>query len=74
MNPGGIRVALPRAGPVTHGDLFAVLPFGNAIVTMDLTGAQIRALLEQQWNDPRQPRILQVSQGFSYAGIGVTSE
>lgn len=70
MNPGGIRVALPRAGPVTHGDLFAVLPFGNAIVTMDLTGAQIRALLEQQWNDPRQPRILQVSQGFSYAWDG----
>jgi len=66
MNPGGIRVALPMPGPVTHEALFAVLPFGNAIVSLDLTGAQIRALLEQQWNDPQVPRILQVSQGFSY--------
>ncbi|MBV9982828.1 5'-nucleotidase, partial [Bradyrhizobium sp.] len=28
---------------------------------------QIKAMLEQQWLDPRRPRILQVSGGFSYA-------
>lgn len=70
MNPGGIRVALPNAGPVTHGELFAVLPFGNQIVTFDLTGAQIVALLEQQWSDPQLIRIMRVSQGFSYVWDG----
>jgi 5'-nucleotidase len=74
MNPGGIRVALAKAGPVTHGELFAVLPFGNSVVTMDLTGAQIRALLEQQWSDPQQPRVMQVSDGFTYAWDGQRPE
>jgi 5'-nucleotidase len=68
MNPGGIRTDLPRKtdGKVTYADLFAVQPFSNALVTMDLTGAQIKALLEQQWTDQPKPRILQVSKGFTY--------
>ena len=33
---------------------------------MDLTGAQIKALLEQQWTNQPKPRILQVSKGFTY--------
>jgi 5'-nucleotidase len=70
MNPGGIRAGLERAGPVTYGDLFTVLPFGNAIVTLDLTGAQLKAVLEQQWADPAITRILQVSNGFAYAWDG----
>lgn len=47
-NPGGIRDNL-RAGQVTYADLFAVQPFGNALVTMTLTGGQLARLLEQQW-------------------------
>ena len=35
-------------GEVTYGEAFAVQPFGNLLVTMDLTGAQIERLLEQQ--------------------------
>lgn len=73
MNPGGIRQDLPSdpsAGlSVSLGDLFAVQPFGNNLVVMDLTGAEIKTLLEQQWLDQpadRKPRILQVSEGFSY--------
>jgi 5'-nucleotidase len=69
INPGGIRVGIDKAGPVTHGDLFAVLPFNNNIVTLDLTGAQIKVLLEQQWN-PQLTRIMKVSAGFSYAWDG----
>lgn len=67
MNPGGIRAEL-SAGNVTYGQAFAVQPFGNNLVTMTLTGAQIKALLEQQFDNPvpGQNRILQVSQGFSY--------
>jgi 5'-nucleotidase len=73
MNPGGIRQDLPsnpEAGlTVSLGDLFAVQPFGNNLVAMDLTGRQIHTLLEQQWLDQpadRKPRMLQVSHGFSY--------
>ncbi|MHB1205338.1 MAG: bifunctional metallophosphatase/5'-nucleotidase [Rhodospirillaceae bacterium] len=68
MNPGGIRTGLaPReGGQVTYGDLFAVQPFGNRLVTVTLTGAQIKALLEQQWSNPARASILQVSKGFSY--------
>jgi 5'-nucleotidase len=67
-NPGGIRTLLPKTGDgtVTYADLFAVQPFGNTLVTLTLTGAQIKALLEQQWLNQAKPRILQVSEGFSY--------
>ena len=73
MNPGGIRADLTFApsgaegpGQVTYGEAFTVQPFGNSLVTMTLTGAQLDALLEQQWCGQASPRILQVSSGFSY--------
>ena len=72
-NPGGIRADLnfsssgpEEDGEVTFAELFAVQPFGNSLITMSLTGEQIDTLLEQQWLDQRFPRILQVSEGFSY--------
>ncbi len=64
-NTGGLRTSLPASGPVSYGELFAVLPFGNRVLAMDLTGAQIRAVLEQQWSGGTT-KILQVSHGFSY--------
>ncbi len=70
MNEGGIRKDL-EAGEnnvAAFGQTQAVLPFGNTLVVMDLSGAQIRSLLEQQWARPESssPSILQVSNGFSY--------
>jgi 5'-nucleotidase len=66
MNPGGIRADLD-VGPVTWGELFTIQPFGNTLVKLDLTGAQLKATLEQMWSNPTQPRILQVSGiKFSY--------
>ena len=53
-------------GTVSYGDVFAAQPFRNQLVTLTLTGDEIKAVLEQQWRDPQRPRILQVSQGFSY--------
>ena len=47
MNPGGIRANL-NAGPITYGEAFSVQPFANILVTMDMTGANIDAVLEQQ--------------------------
>lgn len=77
MNPGGIRADLSfsqisggeAAGEITYGEAFTVQPFGNSLVTMSLTGAQIDSLLEQQFNNPSagQNRILQVSNGFTYS-------
>jgi 5'-nucleotidase len=67
-NPGGIRTDIVRKedGAVTYAELFASQPFRNQLVTLSLTGGQIRNMLEQQWLDPRRPRILQVSKGFRY--------
>jgi 5'-nucleotidase len=76
MNPGGIRADLTYTGSaagegdgnVTYGEMFTVQPFGNSLVTMTLTGAQIERLLEEQLPGCTlaAARILQVSQGFSY--------
>ncbi|MBR1166371.1 bifunctional metallophosphatase/5'-nucleotidase [Bradyrhizobium liaoningense] len=67
-NPGGIRTDIvPKEnGAITFGDVFASQPFRNRLVTMTLTGSQLKDMLEQQWLDPKRPRILQVSNGFSY--------
>ncbi len=75
MNPGGIRADLTYAasgsegdGNVTYAESFTVQPFGNSLVTMTLTGQQIKDVLEQQFDNPApgQMRILQVSEGFTY--------
>ncbi len=67
-NPGGLRSDLNSSLAVTFGQLFSVLPFNNTLVTMDLTGAQLLRLLEQQWERPQPAggRILPVSNGFGY--------
>jgi len=71
MNPGGVRADLQTNSnnQITFGDVFAVQPFGNSIVTLSLTGQQIRELLEQQWSvaNAERPRILQPSKELSYA-------
>jgi 5'-nucleotidase len=64
MNPGGIRNNLD-AGEVLWGELFAIQPFANDLVSMDLTGAQIDLLLEQQWINQNPPKILKTS-GLTY--------
>ncbi|MEH2519439.1 5'-nucleotidase [Bradyrhizobium sp. AZCC 1610] len=71
-NPGGVRADVTRRedGAVTYGDVFASQPFRNQLVTITLTGKQIKDMLEQQWLDPKRPRILQVSKGFAYAWDG----
>lgn len=87
MNPGGIRADLtfPSStaaegdGKVTYAEAFTVQPFGNTLVTLTLTGAQIHTLLEQQFTGctvgypagapvagQAFNRIMQVSNGFSY--------
>jgi 5'-nucleotidase len=74
MNPGGIRTDLVFSqisggelpGQVTYGEIFAVQPFANSLVTMTLTGDQIERTLEQQWGAPARSVILQISNGLTY--------
>ena len=67
MNPGGIRSDLPfhDGGQVTYGDIFAVQPFGNELVALTLTGAEIETILKQQYQASGN-NILQVSDGFAF--------
>jgi 5'-nucleotidase len=80
MNPGGIRTDLvftqisgtELPGEVTYGEAFAVQPFINLVASEDLTGAQLKTLLEQQFcnptlTTPRTNTILQPSAGFTYS-------
>jgi 5'-nucleotidase len=71
-NPGGVRAEISKKtdGTVTYADVFSSQPFRNQLVTLTLTGAQIKDALEQQWLDPKRPRILQVSKGFNYTWDG----
>ncbi|MDQ3790081.1 MAG: ExeM/NucH family extracellular endonuclease, partial [Actinomycetota bacterium] len=71
MNPGGLRADLLYApdGVVTYAEAFAVQPFANDVVTKTYTGAQIKQVLEEQWQPAgaSRPKLhLGVSSGFRY--------
>lgn len=72
-NIGGVRTGLIHRPDdrVTYGDLFAALPFSNAVVVVEMTGAQLQRVLEEQWRarggqSGEYWLPLQLSQGFSY--------
>jgi 5'-nucleotidase len=76
MNPGGVRSDLTFAqsgnegdGVVTFGEAFTFQPFGNTLVTYQMTGAQIISVLEEQCQPAGSSRPflhLGVSDGFTY--------
>ena len=71
VNATGVRIGLPR-GPVTYGTLFSMVPFNNKVIVKTLTGAQLRALLEQQFRLPvyaadAVPALLVPSAGARFA-------
>lgn len=71
MNPGGLRADLKYGadGKVTYKQAAVVQPFANTLVTMTLTGAQIRKVLEEQWQPAGSTRPLLrlgISKGLSY--------
>jgi len=73
MNNGGARTDLQPAadGTVTFGQIFAMQPFANNVVTKSYTGAEIKAVLEQQFNSGRnsvtQPNLLTPSANFRFS-------
>lgn len=44
-NAGGIRASV-KAGEITYGDIISVSPYGNYIVTKQVTGKQLKEILE----------------------------
>jgi 5'-nucleotidase len=81
VNPGGLRAELLYArsgeetadGVVTYAEANSVLPFVNNLWTTTLTGAQVRTMLEQQWQTnpdgtiPTRPYLqLGLSDNVSY--------
>src|SRR5690606_29851229 len=77
MNPGGLRADLTHAssgagdpdGNVTYREAATVQPFANTLVTLNLTGAQLKAVLEEQWQPAGASRPflkLGVSEGLTY--------
>ncbi len=47
MNFGGIRADI-KIGPITKEDVFKVLPFGNELVSFQVTGKFIKEILERK--------------------------
>lgn len=45
QNGGGIRASIEE-GPITYGEVLTVLPFGNALAIMEVTGQEIKDALE----------------------------
>ncbi|WP_182920446.1 ExeM/NucH family extracellular endonuclease [Nocardioides cavernaquae] len=80
MNPGGLRADMVGTPDTTGGasgypavltykQAATVQPFANTLVNMDLTGAQVKAALEQQWQPAGSSRPflrLGTSAGFRY--------
>ncbi|MDQ0644657.1 ExeM/NucH family extracellular endonuclease [Microbacterium murale] len=77
MNPGGIRANLAYAGTgeqdadgnVTFREAATVQPFANTLVTLNLTGTQLKGVLEEQWQPEGASRPflkLGISEGLQY--------
>jgi 5'-nucleotidase len=68
MNNSGIRADLTPGpdGQVTFGQIFAVQPFANTLVTKSFTGSQLLALLEQQFDGQSFDQAFSTSDGFRF--------
>ena len=82
MNTGGVRASLlynqitngEAPGEITYAETYNVAPFNNILVTLDMTGAEIEAVLNQQYNPisdrgSRPMLSLGVSEGFTYEWV-----
>jgi 5'-nucleotidase len=68
MNPFGIRASLEPAadGALAFGQIYQTQPFGNELVTQTMSGAAVRALLEQCLDDQGPEQLLAPSAGLAY--------
>ena len=71
VNATGVRITLP-GGEVLYKDAFAMMPFGNNLLVLTMTGADLKEALEQQNAIPiragrTKPAALAPSAGFTYS-------
>lgn len=68
MNPFGVRAPLVpgEGGTLRFGDIYAAQPFANTLVTQTLTGAQLKAVLEQGFDGQGPDQALIPSAGLRY--------
>lgn len=71
MNGGGIRDDID-AGPITWSELFNVQPFGNTLVKLDITGADLEKILNSQISVQYGPEVS--VGGFSYTWDSATNK
>ena len=53
-NGGGLRATIAKDQPVTKGDIIAVLPFGNIILQITVTGQQIQDMFTKSLSSALQ--------------------
>lgn len=64
MNTGGIRAPIPE-GPVTVADVYSTFPFDNTVVVVEMTGLDLRRLLDSAARRIGKSDFVQVS-GLSF--------
>lgn len=73
INTSGVRTNLDGAadGQMTYGEIFTMQPFGNTLQVLELTGAELKLALEEQWCNagPATPcnTLLAPSASLSYS-------
>lgn len=65
VNNGGIRLSSIPAGNITVGTIFNLMPFDNTITTVNMTGAQLKAIIEQGVADT-------TGKGLQISGVKIT--
>jgi 5'-nucleotidase len=72
MNSCGIRAGLPLGADraIRYEHLFAAQPFGNQLITLSLSGAELQQLLQRQFRDRRRCNQLQVAHTLRYRWNG----
>ncbi|UQN15141.1 5'-nucleotidase C-terminal domain-containing protein [Gulosibacter sp. ACHW.36C] len=81
MNPGGMRADIAGDGTLTYKDGQVVLPFVNNLSVVSITGAELKNVLEEQWQlqadgtVPSRPYLqLGLSSNVDYSYTGSTSD
>ncbi len=65
LNPGGLRADLAK-GPLAYGKVYEVIPFDNAVATLDVTGDQLVSLVRAAFSAKKGV--------FQLSGLEVTLE
>ncbi|WP_192497206.1 bifunctional metallophosphatase/5'-nucleotidase [Gulosibacter chungangensis] len=77
MNPGGLRADISGDGELTYKDSQSVLPFVNNLSIVSISGAELKNVLEEQWQlddkgaVPSRPYLqLGISSNVNYTFTG----